>query len=50
MNGYFTDNALQAAFKENALARARQYDKETIIDRFLQNVGLTDGFPTGELT
>jgi glycosyltransferase involved in cell wall biosynthesis len=50
MNGFFTDNALQACFRENALTRAKEYNKENIIDRFLSHVGLTDGFPTGELT
>lgn len=50
MNRYLTDRALQATFRKNAIIRARQYDKERIIDRFLSHVGLTDGFPTSELT
>ncbi|MCX6248648.1 MAG: glycosyltransferase [Bacteroidetes bacterium] len=41
MNGFFRDKTTQAEFRENALRRAKQYNKEIIIKRFLQQVGLT---------
>ncbi len=40
---YFTDIDQQIAFRTNALSRAREYNKENIINSFLQQVGLANG-------
>jgi glycosyltransferase involved in cell wall biosynthesis len=48
MNGYFTDKAIQSTFRENALIRARDYNKENIINRLLQQVGLTEVGQSGK--
>ena len=42
---YFTDIDQQIAFRTNALSRAREYNKENIINSFLQQVGLANGSP-----
>jgi glycosyltransferase involved in cell wall biosynthesis len=48
MSGYFTDKTVQMTFRENALTRAKDYNKETIISRFLNQVGLANGFQPAE--
>jgi glycosyltransferase involved in cell wall biosynthesis len=48
MNGYFTDKAIKSTFRENALIRARDYNKENIINRLLQQVGLTEVGQSGK--
>jgi glycosyltransferase involved in cell wall biosynthesis len=42
MKEYLTDSSLQKSFREKALERAKEYDKENIIRQFLQQVGLSD--------
>jgi glycosyltransferase involved in cell wall biosynthesis len=48
MNEYFTSDTLQATFRTNALTRAREYDKKSIIDSFIRHTGLMNGVPTGK--
>jgi len=43
INQYFTDENLQATLQENALIRAKDYNKEKIIRNFLHHLGITDG-------
>jgi len=45
---YFADPDLQSTFRENALIRAKQYDKESIIGQFLDHVGLSGGILNNE--
>jgi len=42
MKGYFANPEIQKTFKTNALIRANDYDKDSIIDELLQHVGLKD--------
>jgi glycosyltransferase involved in cell wall biosynthesis len=46
MNEFFADKALQTTFRSGALQRAKQYDKEIILSRLLQQVGLTEPVAT----
>jgi glycosyltransferase involved in cell wall biosynthesis len=48
MTEFFTSDTLQTTFRTNALTRAKEYDKESIINRFIHHTGLRDGFPTGK--
>jgi glycosyltransferase involved in cell wall biosynthesis len=43
INGYLQNKKLQKMMQENALARAKDYDKSGIIRNFLKPLGLTDG-------
>jgi glycosyltransferase involved in cell wall biosynthesis len=42
ITGYLLDKEVQATFRENALIRAKQFDKEIILTQFLNQVGLSD--------
>jgi glycosyltransferase involved in cell wall biosynthesis len=42
ITGYLLDKEVQATFHENALIRAKQFDKEIILTQFLNQVGLSD--------
>ena len=50
MNEFFADTGLQKIFRANAIKRAQDYNKDNIIDHFLENVGLSDSFPLGDLS
>jgi glycosyltransferase involved in cell wall biosynthesis len=46
LNEYFNDTTLQKTFRISALARAKEYEKQNIMDRFLHHVGLQDVLST----
>jgi glycosyltransferase involved in cell wall biosynthesis len=48
INHLFTDKKLQLTLRENAIKRARDYDKEHILNLFLWQTGLSDIIPDSE--
>ena len=46
MNEYFSGDAQQTTFRANALTRAKEYNKQEIINSFMHRAGLAGGFPT----
>jgi glycosyltransferase involved in cell wall biosynthesis len=46
LNEYFNDTTLQETFRINALTRAKDYEKQNIMDSFLHHVGLQDVIST----